>query len=135
MKNFASSVRHALELAVKQHGTQKALADAAGVNEPNISRWLKGRDPRVSEISPVLDLIGATLSFPSDTNNQETPDILALHGRISELEKTNGKLERANAKLEGAVEALESQLDKFRDQFSSVRTSAEDPQHFDKGAA
>lgn len=135
MKNFASSVRHALELAVKQHGTQKALADAAGVNEPNISRWLKGRDPRVSEISPVLDLIGATLSLSSDAKCQESTDITALRNRVFELESANDKLERSNAKLEGAVEALENQLDRFRSQLSAANFPAEDQPHSSRGAA
>lgn len=56
----------ALREGVATYGNAAALARASGASPANLSRWLSGeRVPRLAEISPVLDLLGADLSMPS----------------------------------------------------------------------
>ena len=67
MESFDLKVKNLLEQAVGMYGSAKALAAASGVSAPNISRWRQTqRSPRVAEIAPILDLIGAEISLKSE---------------------------------------------------------------------
>ena len=80
MSTFSQQIKALLRLAVDKYGTAKALSRASGVSAPNISRWLKDRDPRLSEISPILDLIGAEISLPSKEPDR---DVCFVNARIA----------------------------------------------------
>lgn len=79
MSTFDKQVKALLRLAVEKYGTAKALSSASGVSAPNISRWLRDRDPRISEIAPILDLIGARLSAPTPEPDR---DICFVNARV-----------------------------------------------------
>ena len=82
MATFDQQVKKLLRAAVEKYGTAKALSLASGVSTPNISRWLRDRDPRISEIAPILDLIGAKLSPPDPEPDK---DVCFVDARIAPI--------------------------------------------------
>ena len=64
MGKFENSILGILDAAVERFKTAKALSEATGVSAANISRWRKGRAPRTSEIAPILEIMGASLTLP-----------------------------------------------------------------------
>ena len=62
MEKFFDAVIRALNRAKEEYGSGAALSEASGVSTVNISRWCSGtRSPKVEEISPIMDIIGARI--------------------------------------------------------------------------
>lgn len=54
---------------IKTFGTAKALSEASGVSPANISHWLAGkRNPGLSEIARILDLLNVSLVLPDEVH-------------------------------------------------------------------
>ena len=61
-----------LKAGVKKYGTAAALAAASGVSPANLSHWLSGkRNPRLAEISIILDLLGAKASLQDGESSRD----------------------------------------------------------------
>ena len=91
MENFFDSVMRALNSAKEQYGSGAALSEASGVSTVNISRWTRGsRSPKVEEISPIMDIIGARVILPGDIYTppaEDTKRIALLEAQLSNLTK------------------------------------------------
>ena len=58
-----------IEQGIKRYGTAKALSDASGVSQANISHWMKRkRNPGLNEIGRILDLLNVSFVCPEDIN-------------------------------------------------------------------
>ena len=69
---FFKSVMDILKAGVKKYGTAAALAAASGVSPANLSHWLSGkRNPRLAEISIILDLLGAKASLQDGESSRD----------------------------------------------------------------
>ena len=68
MKKLADEISSIINLGVKRFGTQKKLAEAAGIPDANVSRWLRGtrRSPSISDFSPLMFAAGVDLHFPDE---------------------------------------------------------------------
>ena len=62
---FSEKILRVLKEGVTQYGSATALAKAAGVSNANLSRWInKIQSPRMSEISPLLDVLKINITKP-----------------------------------------------------------------------
>lgn len=104
---FEQDVKDALQAAVKEAGSNKALADCAGINPATLYRWMNGeRDPNLSGLAKVMDYLGMTVAkrgfeptpLPPGSPKGVAASILE-HRRQAELE-------RENAYLEGQIKIL-----------------------------
>lgn len=104
MEKFFDSVMRALNRAKEEYGSGAALSEASGVSTVNISRWCSGtRSPKVEEISPIMDIIGARIVLPGDTSTgkeESTPK------RLAALEHEIAMLTKERDILKGQVELL-----------------------------
>lgn len=67
-KGIYESAIDVLRYGVEKYGTARALSQAAGVSQANISHWLSGnRNPRLGELAPILDLLEAKITIPSNS--------------------------------------------------------------------
>ena len=107
MENFFDSVMRALNSAKELYGSGAALSEASGVSTVNISRWTTGsRSPKVEEISPIMDIIGARVVLPGDTSTppiEDTRRVTSLEAQLSKLMKEN---EILKAKLDVLKEVI-----------------------------
>ena len=79
MGKIEETVLEILEAAIEKYGTAAALSQATGVSTANISRWRKGRTPRVGEIAPILEVMGASLALPAD---EPAKEVCFVHARV-----------------------------------------------------
>ena len=120
MENFFDSVMRALNSAKEQYGSGAALSEASGVSTVNISRWTRGsRSPKVEEISPIMDIIGARVILPGDIYPppaEDTKRIALLEAQLSNLTKER--------------DILKAQLDVLKEvmrPIASTQSSSSDP--------
>lgn len=77
---FFKSVMDILKAGVKKYGTAAALAAASGVSPANLSHWLSGkRNPRLAEISIILDLLGAKASLQ---DGEASKDVCFINAKV-----------------------------------------------------
>ena len=56
-----------IEIGIKRCGSAAKLARATGISNANISRWVNGvQIPKVSQIEPLLEMLGASLTIPDE---------------------------------------------------------------------
>lgn len=104
MEKFFDSVMRALNHAKEQFGSGAALSEASGVSTVNISRWTnRTRSPKVEEISPIMDIVGARVVLPCDTY---TPEERNLSKRLVVLERQLAEMTKERDILKGQVEIL-----------------------------
>ena len=71
-----------IEQGIKRYGTAKALSDASGVSQANISHWMKRkRNPGLIEIGRILDLLNVDLTCP-DENNPTTKEVCFVDAKL-----------------------------------------------------
>ena len=107
---FEQDVRNALQTAVKEAGSNKALADCAGVNPATLYRWMNGeRDPNLSGLAKIMDYLNMTVckrgmeTFSMPEPAPDAPKGLATSIREGQRE---AELEREKAYLEGQIKIL-----------------------------
>lgn len=94
----------ALNHAKEQFGSGAALSEASGVSTVNISRWTnRTRSPKVEEISPIMDIVGARVVLPADTY---TPEERNLSKRLVVLERQLAEITKERDILKGQVDIL-----------------------------
>lgn len=83
-KSIYESALDLVRQGVKKFGTAKALSEASGVSQANISHWLAGkRNPRLGEIAPILDLLNATLITPeTQPATIHTKDVCFVNAKL-----------------------------------------------------
>ena len=125
MENFFDSVMRALNSAKEQYGSGAALSEASGVSTVNISRWTRGsRSPKVEEISPIMDIIGARVILPGDIYTppaEDTKRIALLEAQLSNLTKER--------------DILKAQLDLLKEIMQPMSISQNNAQKSDKKTA
>lgn len=95
MKKFDEQVKAILREAVEKYGTARALSKASGVSAPNISRWLKDRDPRISEIAPILDLMGSKIVPPDPEPDRDICFVVISSYAVRDVDARIALLESA----------------------------------------
>ena len=82
-KRFYDNAIDVLRYGVEKYGTAKALSEAAGVSQANISQWLSGkRNPRLGEISPILDLLEASIVMPNSKPKELTKEVCFVDAQV-----------------------------------------------------
>lgn len=71
MGKYEESILAVLDAAIDRFRTAKALSEATGVSAANISRWRKGRAPRISEVAPILEIMGVEMKLPTAEASKE----------------------------------------------------------------
>lgn len=70
-KSFSETIISSIAKASEPFKTDKEFCDSAGITTVNFSRWTKlQRSPRIVELNPVMDYLGAQIVLPG-----ETPDL------------------------------------------------------------
>ena len=104
MEKFFDAVIRALNRAKEEYRSGAALSEASGVSTVNISRWCSGtRSPKVEEISPIMDIIGARVVLPGDTSTEMEESTAK---RLADLEHKIVLLTKERDILKGQVELL-----------------------------
>ena len=71
-KTFFDTAIDIIRAGKEKYGSSRALSEASGVSEANISRWLKGtRNPRIAEASPIFDILGAKIMLSDESQTRE----------------------------------------------------------------
>ena len=106
---FEQDVKDTLKAAVKDAGSNKALADCVGINPATLYRWMNGeRDPNLSGLAKVMDYLDMTVAkrglepTPPPTLPGEPKGLAAS---IAESRR-QAELEREKAYLEGQIKIL-----------------------------
>lgn len=79
MGKYEESILAVLDAAIDRFRTAKALSEATGVSAANISRWRKGRAPRISEIAPILEIMGVEMNLPTA---EPSKDVCFVNARV-----------------------------------------------------
>lgn len=104
MEKFFESVMNALNRAKEEFGSGAALSEASGVSTVNISRWInRARSPKLEEISPIMDIVGARVLLPGDSYAPSEENLLK---RIAALERQLAQVTKERDVLKGQVEVL-----------------------------
>lgn len=104
MEKFFESVMNALNRAKEEFGSGAALSEASGVSTVNISRWInRARSPKLEEISPIMDIVGARVLLPGDSYAPSEENLLK---RIADLERQIAQVTKERDVLKGQVEVL-----------------------------
>lgn len=84
-KSFSETIISSIAKASEPFKTDKEFCDSAGITTVNFSRWTKlQRSPRIVELDPVMDYLGAQLVLPDETPNIRT------YARMLALEAEDG---------------------------------------------
>lgn len=76
-------IAQALQRAIQQHGSQRALAEASGVPQPSISKYLTGRNALSSITASTLEKLfpGMRIDFFGDLS-KSTINSISVGGRV-----------------------------------------------------
>lgn len=103
---FEQDVKDTLKAAVKDAGSNKALADCVGINPATLYRWMNGeRDPNLSGLAKVMDYLDMTVA---KRDLEPTPPPGEPKGLAASIKahRRQAELERENAFLEGQIKIL-----------------------------
>ena len=63
---FTDQVSGVILKAVQRYGTKYKLSKATGVSQVNLKRWSEGVMPRVADVAPLMDIMGAQIVLPDE---------------------------------------------------------------------
>lgn len=83
--SMLEKVRQGIARLARDHGGPSALAEKAGVGQPNISKFLAGKAvPRFDTVARVLEALGVRLTFP-DEERDTTKNVVFVANRRSSV--------------------------------------------------
>ena len=85
-------VRQGIARLARDHGGPSALAEKAGVGQPNISKFLSGKAvPRFDTVARILEALGARVSFPDEERDTTKNVVFVANRRSSGVTESSGQ--------------------------------------------
>ncbi len=80
--SMVEKVRQGISRLAREHGGPSALAEKAGVGQPNVSKFLSGKAiPRFDTIARILETLGARILFPDEERDTTKPVVFVTAKR------------------------------------------------------
>lgn len=95
-------------LAALPRGTQKRLAELAGLNEATLSRWKSGVPPRLQQLEALAEAMGVSICYLLDDNSKEVPKLPSVEpaADAAKIARLVRRAEDAQQELAAALDAL-----------------------------